>query len=330
MAWKLYGSVGALALAGVIGAVAATREGRELAQSTIQVVRGPAATSRAPAAQAARTVPSAAVAVQATPHFRIRMVVPAYFYPESDGSDWDAMTAALARVDVVAIMNPASGPGRAGKPLNADYVKAVDAFRAAGGVVLGYVPSGYSGRRVNSGSSCKPAAGATTYTPADVADCAARYAGYKVDGIFVDEMGVLGNRPTSEADAFYTEVYDRLKMTNARWTVMGNPGTDAPESYLRKGRAGGADSLMTFENPAANYPSATPAPYTVNYQPRRFANVLHTAPRTIDFPGVLATAKARNVGYIYVTDDMLPNPYDRLPADWAKQVRQLATFNRTN
>ena len=75
---------------------------------------------------------------------------------------------------------------------------------------------------------------------------------------------------------------------------------------------------------------AARASYTVNYRPVRFANVLHTAPSSIDFPGVLATAKGRNVGYIYVTDDVLPNPYDRLPSTWAKQVRQLATFNRTN
>jgi hypothetical protein len=28
---------------------------------------------------------------------------------------------------------------------------------------------------------------------------------------------------------------------------------------------------------------------------------------------VMALSKSRNAGYVYVTDDLLPNPYDTLP-----------------
>jgi hypothetical protein len=63
-----------------------------------------------------------------------QLLVPAYFYSHPS---WDELKAALEHVKITAIMNPAS----AGTAANSDYSAAVDAFRAAGGVVLGYVHS---------------------------------------------------------------------------------------------------------------------------------------------------------------------------------------------
>ena len=53
------------------------------------------------------------------------------------------MTAAADEVDITAIMNPCNGPGNS---LDANYVAAVNAFRAAGGRVIGYVYSSYGSR----------------------------------------------------------------------------------------------------------------------------------------------------------------------------------------
>src|SRR6266511_2045748 len=52
---------------------------------------------------------------------RVRLLVPAYFYPAGPGlKEWERLIAASARVPIVAVVNPASGPG---KEADANYVK---------------------------------------------------------------------------------------------------------------------------------------------------------------------------------------------------------------
>ncbi len=255
----------------------------------------------------------------------MELLVPAYFYP-SPGSDWDRLTsAARSGVPVTAIVNPASGPGTVA---NADYRRAIDALRGAGGRLLGYVPSGYLGQAVNAGSSCRPVSG-NTYTPADIVACAARYQGYyTIDGIFVDEMGPpKGGAPEAKVVTFYAQVYNGVKAVNPAWVVVGNPGTAAPEGLLRTGTKGGADMLVTFENRAVHYARLPPAPYAAGYPAARFASILIEAGGHLDFGALLRLAASRNAGAIYVTDHRLPNPYDRLPVAWEALLAALRAHN---
>ena len=41
----------------------------------------------------------------------------------------------------------------------------------------------------------------------------------------------------------------------------------------------------------------------------------------------VALAAARNAGYVYVTDNNLPNPYDNLPSYWDQEVSKIAELN---
>jgi len=43
---------------------------------------------------------------------------------------------------------------------------------------------------------------------------------------------------------------------------------------------------------------------------------------------VLERALQAGVGWIYLTDDTLPNPWDTLPAFWEAQVQALVRFNQ--
>jgi hypothetical protein len=251
------------------------------------------------------------------------VLVPAYFYPTAAGSDWDRMTAALASgVPIIAIMNPATGPGN---QVDAQYTRAISAFRSAGGRVLGYVPSGYAGRRVEPTSSCRPTEG-YRYSVDDLVACADRYrAMYAIDGIFVDEMGgeALGVQ-ADEVSAFYTRLYDGLKRIDDGWRVVGNPGTSASQHLLRRGREGGADALISFEGLAVDFSSAPSAPRA---QSDNFGAILIETSPTFDVSAFLAQAAARNFGLIYATDAVLPNPYDRLPSDWDTYVTALRALN---
>ncbi len=263
---------------------------------------------------------SAAPAAQAAP---IELLVPAYFYPGFAGSAWDQMTAAAAAgTPITAIMNPGSGPGTAA---NSDYVTAINTFRAAGGRVLGYVPSGYLGQNVNPTSTCQPASG-STYSVGDVLACASRYKDwYSVDGIFVDEFT---NVDTPAALGFYEALYSGLKGIDSGWNVVGNPGTPTTESYINHGGVRSADTVVTFEN-RIGYPGYVPSPWNALYPASNFAHLLYNVPTAAEMLSAIALAQARNAGYIFVTDDqgLDLNPWDTLPAYWDLETAAIRAAN---
>jgi Spherulation-specific family 4 len=220
---------------------------------------------------------------------KLEIVVPAYFYP-SAGSDWNDLNAAAGKVPITAIMNPFNGPGSS---LDANYVSAVNSLRAAGGRVIGYVYTGYTSRPLQ-----------------QVLNDINRYdMWYNVDGIFVDEMANTG---PAERLNYYREIYNYVKSIDANWEVMGNPGTTTLEQYL------------TW--PTAD-PGYTPSSWNLNYDRSKFVHLVHTEMSSANMLTDLNLAVQRNAGGIYVTDDVLPNPWDRLPNFWTSLVNAVAAIN---
>jgi hypothetical protein len=242
-------------------------------------------------------------------------LVPAYFYPTWwQGSPWDDLNAAAARIPVEAIMNPASGPGTAA---NSDYQFAVGELQASGGKVIGYVPTGYGSRSAD-----------------DILDDVLCYLEwYHVDGIFLDEMGnQLGNLD-------YASVYTSIKQLAARagieLHVVGNPGDPFAdvEAFIPA-----ADVLVIFEGPYDNsdpngasfqsYPNEGPytglSPWWLNYDSSQIANLVYDTSTPFK---MLASAIGYNAGYIYITNDQLPNPWDTLPSYWSQEVSLIECIN---
>jgi hypothetical protein len=229
------------------------------------------------------------------------IVVPAYFYP-GNGSPWGAMTAAADEVSITAIMNPGNGPGNA---IDANYVAAVNAFRAAGGRVIGYVYSSYGSR---------PLAQVT----ADVDKYAAWYG---IDGIFVDEMA--NNGPAQKLN-YYRDIYNHVKGIDPNWEVMGNPGTNTIEQYLLWPTA---DRFMVHENVGQDYPNYTPSAWNAEYDSQRFVHLIHTEASAATMEEHLQLAITRGTGGIYVTNDVMNNPWDTLPSYWQAEVNAVAQIN---
>ncbi|QDT70034.1 Spherulation-specific family 4 [Planctomycetes bacterium MalM25] len=232
----------------------------------------------------------------------VDIVVPAYFFPSSSGSDWDRLDLAAAQVPITAIMNPNSGPGTG---VISNYTDVVGSLRQAGGTVIGYVASGFGNRPLN-----------------DVlADIDAYAAWYDIDGIFIDEMSNSGASSTLD---FYQAIYDHTKSVDAEWQLMGNPGTNTNEAYLTRPTA---DRLVVFETFGNQYPGHTPSAWNSNYDSDTFVNLLHTQSDEQTALDYVDTAVARNVGGVYFTDDVLGNPWDRLPAYWDAFVNKVAEVN---
>lgn len=249
----------------------------------------------------------------------MEILVPAYFYP-SVGSHWDDLTAAAqAGVPITAIMNPDSGAGTAA---NSDYAAAVNAFRAAGGKVLGYVPTGYAGTVANQASSCPSA------SVSDVLACATRYKDwYQIDGVFLDEL-----TNTSNGLGFYQQVYAAIKGVNGldpNWQIVGSPGTNSLPGYLDDGGRKSADVLVVFEGGPAAYEAHVADDWNTQVSSALLGHLVYGLSGVDQVADIVAAARARNAGYLYLTDDVLDNPWDTLPGQgiWEAQIAAVRAIN---
>ncbi len=234
-------------------------------------------------------------------HADLTAIVPAYFYPVP-GSAWDDLNTAAARIPVTAIMNPGSGPGN---NQDSNYVNAVNNLRAAGGKVIAYVSTSYGNR-------------SAAVVKADID----KYVNwYNIDGIFFDEMTNSGSAGTLN---HYQDIYDYVKAINPTWEVMGNPGTSTTESYLTRPVA---DSLLVFESQGVNYPGYTPSSWNYDHDPSRIGHLVHEVANEADMLTYLDLAVARNAGQVYITHDVLNNPWDTLPSYWDAEVTRIEEIN---
>ena len=228
-------------------------------------------------------------------------IVPAYFYP-SAGSAWDDLNTAAARIPVTAIMNPGSGPGTF---QDNSYVNAVDDLRAAGGKVIAYVYTQYGNR-----------------SAAAVKSDIDKYVNwYNIDGIFFDEFS---NSSSTSTLNYYQNLYDYVKAIDPAWEVMGNPGTQTVEPYLSRPAA---DSLLVFEGYGADYPGYSPSAWNYNYDPSQIGHLVHTTANEADMLNYLDLAVSRNAGQVYITDDVMNNPWDTLPSYWQAEVDRIEAIN---
>jgi hypothetical protein len=228
-------------------------------------------------------------------------MVPAYLYPDwwNAGNGWyricDAMN--VSGGPSTAIMNPASGPGTAA---NADYQRVIDYCHARGQRVIAYVHSSYGGRAL-----------------ADVmADVDASYRFYPaIDGIFVDEMS---NDPATLA--YYQLLRAHVQAKPGPHLVVGNPGIDAETGWQLDRWA--VDELVIFEGTAESYMRWSPPAWAFAHPASRLSNLVHAAGDATTLAQVCARSKSQNAGYMYVTDDILPNPWDTLPAEpyWSSEI----------
>ncbi|MDA4118362.1 MAG: spherulation-specific family 4 protein [Thaumarchaeota archaeon] len=216
------------------------------------------------------------------------VIIPLYAYP---GSSWASVVQAKqAHPDVpfVVVINPDSGPGPLQDP---NYAHGIQSMQSAGIVVLGYVYTSYAMRP-------------TSYV---IADVSAYKALYRVNGIFFDQMSnVAGN------EGYYSYLSSYAKSIGLGLTV-GNPGTDTLPSYI-----GTVDTMVTYEN--AGLPSLSYlAGWHSSYGKLNFASISYGVASNPTF----LSAASSYVGYVYITDGTMPNPYSALPSYFSNLVASL-------
>src|SRR3569623_6928 len=208
-------------------------------------------------------------------------IVPLYSYPGA--AAWSAIVDAKRAhpaVPVVAVVNPNNGPGTSVDP---NSTSGITSLKSVGITVFGYVPTGYAGQ-------------AASAIQAAVASWKSFYP--SVTGIFFDEMD---NRAGNEA--FYTRQTTYAHGQGFTYPV-GNPGADTLASYV-----GTVDTILIYEKDGLG----TQPTWNQAYSASNFGVIPYdVASFDSAAQSFINNAEADHIGYIYLTNDTMPNPWDTL------------------
>lgn len=217
------------------------------------------------------------------------VMVPLYSYP---GSGWSAILQARDAhpdVPIVAVVNPQNGPGAA---RDSNYVTWINELKAAGVTVIGYVWTDYGTRGTASVES----------------DISTYKSWYGVGGIFFDQMS---NVPGLES---YYATLDAYTHSLGLGLTVGNAGTSVPAAYV-----GSMDCLVVYENVGA--PTTTRlATVTMGMSRSNFALFAYGVASPTDS---YVSSIAGYVGYLYLTNGAMPQPYASFPPYFATLVSSL-------
>lgn len=248
-----------------------------------------------------------------------QLVIPLYQYPLSAPktlAPWwnDVRAAASSELPITVVISPAVGPANpaTGGAAYNDYLYALEQLRQNPNVrILGYVATGYGHRSLTD----------------IVRDVTWYETGYKqsstgasmIDGIFLDEV----NNTTTYLQNYatvYANIHARTGLAGC--FVMGNPGCSVPVQSVSRPIA---DAFIVFEGTATNFYNNSMPSYVTNptYASIGFGAIVHGVSGSAAMLQVVNTGLARQLDYLFVTNDTMPNPYDTGPSYWAEELAAL-------
>lgn len=237
--------------------------------------------------------PAAAVATTQS------MAIPAYEYPTLTNL-WPFIDANASQIPFV-IVNPASGPGVSA---NSDYTTRIANNTTAGIRSFGYVDTNYQTRSM-------------TDVITDINLWYSLYPG--ISGIFLDRVSATG----SPALCYSAYIYNYAKIRHTNDTVIHNFGTYTTPAYEPYG-----DIFVNAEMDHTLYQTwAAPADgfQNVGANANRFWHMVHTTSGG-NLASTLNSTRNNNAGWVYITDDIMPNPYDAAPSYGAAELSGIASL----
>lgn len=209
------------------------------------------------------------------------VIVPLYTDPPS--TYWDKLIDVKTlhpQVPMIVIINPDNGPGNF---INENYTAVIQKMKSTGIIVLGYIFTDL-GKRDHT---------------AVVKDVDKYKTWYNVNGILFDQMATAAGK-----EGYYKNLSDYAKSQGLSFTV-GNPGTAIPESYV-----GIVDNMITYENAGLPILQSLDG-WHLKYNKKEFSI---TSYDVVALNQSYVINASKYVGYIYISDRNLPNPWDSLPS----------------
>jgi Spherulation-specific family 4 len=235
----------------------------------------------------------------------VQILLPLYNYPnwyDAPNYVWDDVASAGSKVSITAVINPNNGPGIGGP--NADYTRGINDLAAGGVRMVGYVFTNYGARLISD-------------IKADIDNYATNFT--NISGIFFDEASTDLTKL-----AYYKEIHDYALTKSQFNQVFTNPGVQIPESFLKTPTVT-AETSVIFENQTGWNTYATDS-YVAGLNPNKTAAIIYNVPTFAQAKSAIDLTVQRNIGYVYVTNDILPNPYDSIPSYWLEEVNYIASI----
>lgn len=224
------------------------------------------------------------------PRNKVGLLIPYYITPPSSYTQLIVSARAqYPNVPMLIIINPDSGVGPS---LDPAFVTLIQTLHAAGAKVLGYVATNYALRPLSDVEN----------------EINTWMQWYDIDGFFLDEM--------AEDHLYYSTLTAYIKSLGFK-IVAANPGMFIDPSFSND-----ADIIVLYED--AGVPTLNQfVPWAgLNAKMSLLAFAVDTLP--INFIRKAAT----QFGWMYITNDTLPNPWDTLPPYFNALVATLSKINR--
>ena len=252
-----------------------------------------------------------------------RLLVPAYANPccANGPAMWSGVIAFAAAQpqELGVIFNPASGPGSG--PVDPNYLN--DAGQgpladllATGAPVYGYVATTYGAKTLVAAQAEIAQYYSSTYW---------RGSTIHLSGIFFDEMSNdLANV------AYYRSLRDAVRQLDANAYIIGNPGVGATVNpsgqvvYTDDDYGTVFNALLVYEDYESMFATGYTVPSWRNASgAAQLAMFVHTTPTEVRMRVAMSRAFSRGAAWVYITDAVLPNPYDILPGFWTSEITLL-------
>lgn len=106
--------------------------------------------------------------------------------------------------------------------------------------------------------------------------------------------------------------------------VLTNPGTSCDSGYAVRPAS---DVISLFEN-ERGFDRFRPPEWASRFPGSRFCIQAHNVNTAEQMRRSIDQAARWKVGYVFLTDDVGPNPYDRLPSYWDAEVEAIRRVNQ--
>ncbi|MGP0064175.1 MAG: spherulation-specific family 4 protein [Isosphaeraceae bacterium] len=233
---------------------------------------------------------------------QMRLWVPAYYYPFGPGlREWNRLIASAKAVPIVAIVNPASGPG---DHVDTNFAAIIPRAREAGVTLVGYIGTQYTRKPI-------------AQVKQEVETFLKFYP--EIQGFHFDEQ-------SSDARGidYYAELYRYVHRRIPGALVLTNPGTSCDAGYVARP----ASDVISLHERERGFEDYRPPAWTSRFAGSRFCLQAHDVATEEQMKRSLHRAAELKIGYVFITDDVGPNPYDRLPSYWDTEVEAIRRLNQ--
>lgn len=138
---------------------------------------------------------------------------------------------------------------------------------------------------------------------------------YNVNGFFIDEV-----EATTTYRPYYKNISSYIKGLNASNLVVLNPGTIPDDQAFMIF----ADVVVIHEDDISTLSTFKLPAWLCKVDPKKICLIYYNANTSTSMLNAVAKTKKLNTGYVYITDDVLSNPYDTLPTYYQEEYNALA------